>query len=167
MLPCLLFFFFLFRCAVASLYEVVSVRPSVRPNVPCYFWRWKERILSASFAVYPALLSHFLLFVLPLWRSNLEDLSGSSFFPPSFTSQAQSQKSAKRPVTAWWEMSVCVRALAVTYDSPFEILACVRGRFTPFFSTHGCCRDVREFLVQVDITDYHSPAFISISRMKR
>ena len=33
----------IFRCAVASLYEVVSVRPSVRrsvgPHVPCYFRR--------------------------------------------------------------------------------------------------------------------------------
>ena len=29
----------LFRCAVASLYEVVSVRRSVRPSVPCYFRR--------------------------------------------------------------------------------------------------------------------------------
>ena len=29
----------LFRCAVASLYEVVSVCPSVRPYVPCYFRR--------------------------------------------------------------------------------------------------------------------------------
>ena len=27
------FFSFFFRCAVASLYEVVSVRPSVRPSV--------------------------------------------------------------------------------------------------------------------------------------
>ena len=32
-----------------------SVRPSVRPYVPCYFRRWKERILGASCAVYPAL----------------------------------------------------------------------------------------------------------------
>ena len=49
----------------ASLYEVVSVRPSVRPSVgpyvPCYFWRWKERILGASFAVYPALLTPYLI----------------------------------------------------------------------------------------------------------
>ena len=27
----------IFRCAVASLYEVVSVRPSVRLSVPCFF----------------------------------------------------------------------------------------------------------------------------------
>ena len=50
---------FIFRCAVASLYEVVSVRPSVRPSVgpyvPCYFRRWWVRVLGASCAVYPAL----------------------------------------------------------------------------------------------------------------
>ena len=34
-----------FRCAVASLYEVVSVRPSVRPSVPCYFQTRTRRIL--------------------------------------------------------------------------------------------------------------------------
>ena len=51
----LFFFFPLFKCAVASLYEVVSVRRSVGPYVPCYFRRWKERILGASCAVYPAL----------------------------------------------------------------------------------------------------------------
>ena len=36
---------------------------SVRPSVPCYFRRWKSRILGASCAVYPALFlffSHFL-----------------------------------------------------------------------------------------------------------
>ena len=33
-----------------------SVRPSVRPLVPCYFRRWKSRILGASCAAYPALL---------------------------------------------------------------------------------------------------------------
>ena len=38
----------LYRCAV------VSVRPSVRRSVPCYFRRWKVRILGASCAVYPA-----------------------------------------------------------------------------------------------------------------
>ena len=32
-----------------------SVRPSVRRSVPCYFRRWKVRILGASCAVYPAL----------------------------------------------------------------------------------------------------------------
>ena len=32
-----------------------SVRRSVRPYVPCYFRRWKARILGASCAVYPAL----------------------------------------------------------------------------------------------------------------
>ena len=36
-----------------------SVRPSVGPYVPCYFWRWKEPILGASCAVYPALLQKF------------------------------------------------------------------------------------------------------------
>ena len=56
---------FFFRCAVASLYEVVSVRPSVCPSVrpsvrrsvPCYFRRSKVRLLGASCAVYPALFS--------------------------------------------------------------------------------------------------------------
>ena len=32
-----------------------SVGPSVRRSVPCYFRRWKVRILGASCAVYPAL----------------------------------------------------------------------------------------------------------------
>ena len=44
----------IFRCAVASLYEVVSVRPSVRRSVgpsPVIF----KRVLGASCAVYPAL----------------------------------------------------------------------------------------------------------------
>ena len=58
----------IFRCAVASLYEVVSVRPSVRrsvgpsvgPLIPRYFRRWKVRILGASCAVYPALFLFFL-----------------------------------------------------------------------------------------------------------
>ena len=36
-----------------------SVRSSVGPSVPCYFRRWKVRILGASCAVYPAL---FILF---------------------------------------------------------------------------------------------------------
>ena len=44
-----------FRCDYASLYEVVSVRRSARRSVPCYFRRWKELILGASCAVYPAL----------------------------------------------------------------------------------------------------------------
>ena len=33
--------------------------PSVGPYVPCYFRRWKARILGASCAVYPALLDAF------------------------------------------------------------------------------------------------------------
>ena len=33
-----------------------SVRPLVRPSVPCYFRRWKLRILGAFCAVYPAFL---------------------------------------------------------------------------------------------------------------
>ena len=37
-----------------------SVHPSVRPYVPCYFRRWKVRILGASCAVYPALFSPYL-----------------------------------------------------------------------------------------------------------
>ena len=32
-----------------------SVRASVRRSVPCYFWRWKVRILGASCAVYPSM----------------------------------------------------------------------------------------------------------------
>ena len=35
----------IFRCAVASLQEVVSVRPSVGPSVPCYFRTRTRRIL--------------------------------------------------------------------------------------------------------------------------
>ena len=37
------------------------VRPSVGPYVPCYFWRWKVRILGASCAVYPALFYFFII----------------------------------------------------------------------------------------------------------
>ena len=84
-----LFFLSIFRCAVASLYEVVSVRRSVRRSVPCYFWRWKVRILGASCAVYPALFP--ILSVSPLvlnltmdllkrWR--LSDLTFPGFFHP-------------------------------------------------------------------------------------
>ena len=38
------------------------VRPSVRPYVPCYFQRWKVRILGATCAVYPALFPFSYLF---------------------------------------------------------------------------------------------------------
>ena len=44
-----------FRCAVASLYEVVSVRPSVGPSVRLSRVIF-SRVLGASCAVYPALL---------------------------------------------------------------------------------------------------------------
>ena len=54
-----------FRCAVASLSEV-SVRPSVCLSVPCYFRRWKVRILGASCAVYPALF---------VWRTKVCHIS--------------------------------------------------------------------------------------------
>ena len=46
----------LFRCAVASLYEVVSVRASVRPYVRLSRVIFRRvRVLGASCAVYPAL----------------------------------------------------------------------------------------------------------------
>ena len=51
-------FFFLMR-------RHISIRgrfhPSVGPYVPCYFWRWKVRILGASCAVYPSLFFHFFI----------------------------------------------------------------------------------------------------------
>ena len=36
----------------------LSVGPPVGPDVSCYFLRWKERILSASFVVFPALFTN-------------------------------------------------------------------------------------------------------------
>ena len=54
-----------FLDALSHLYKrsCPSVRRSVGPYVPCYFRRWKVRILGASCAVYPAL---FTLIILPL-----------------------------------------------------------------------------------------------------
>ena len=51
-----------------------SVRRSVRPYVPCYFQSWKERILGASCAVYPA------LFFFDKWKNLVveEDHKGAS-----------------------------------------------------------------------------------------
>ena len=57
-----------------------SVGPSVRPSVPSYFRRWKERILGASFAVYPALF----YFFLPFFSFPLSCLS---FYRSCFTSE--------------------------------------------------------------------------------
>ena len=58
--------FFFSLDASSHLYMRVcpSVCPCVGPSVPCYFRRWKERILGASCAVYPALLFSLLSWVL-------------------------------------------------------------------------------------------------------
>ena len=40
----------------------ISIRGRVGPSVPCFFWRWKIRVLGASCAVYPALFSSYVDF---------------------------------------------------------------------------------------------------------
>ena len=67
-----IYFFLLFRLLPFLLFPSLSFTfllipshlykrscPSVGPSVPCYFRRWKVRILGASCAVYPALFSIF------------------------------------------------------------------------------------------------------------
>ena len=57
----------LFTCAVASLYEVVSVGPSVgpsvRPSVPCYFQTRTRRILCRVFGLVVNLRSQMIVFI--------------------------------------------------------------------------------------------------------
>ena len=61
-----------------------SVRRSVRPYVPCYFRRWKESILGASCAVYPALFPLF-AFSLSVDGEQWKLLSGEQ----GFTSESE------------------------------------------------------------------------------
>ena len=60
-----------------------SVRRSVRPYVPCYFRRWKVRILGASCAVYPALFLFFPYSLPFAFPSLLHIFLLLSFFPAS------------------------------------------------------------------------------------
>ena len=61
----------------------ISIRGCVRPSVPSYFRRWKERILGASFAVYPALFSFFSFLSLPHFLLPLLLISSLRSFCPS------------------------------------------------------------------------------------
>ena len=70
------------------------VRPSVRMSVPCYFRRWKVRILGASCAVYPALFSG------KRWKEQDNETRLTSF---PFLSTIQSWRSNGRSYPMTWE----------------------------------------------------------------